>query len=495
MDKTTDKLTNRTTEETQGNETSEAHTTAAPADTELLPEPQPQAESAAKALRAQRVEIAKKQIYDKAVRMKKSADSKQVAQGKKQKMIYAIRDICDEYVAVVNLLTYIAGYRDTEEMIIDCDSRRMEHTETAAVLQAELSAVRRKIAITAAIVISSFLVVAFTTVKLTLPLWEFEYKDGAVSYKAGDFGISFHLGRIAIPDDVTVIGSNAFRNTTLLRSITIPGSVERIEDEAFLGCSNLRTVIMADGMKSIGASAFQGCERLNEVSTPGTLIYIGDAAFMGCIELPDFDLPDGLTQIGESAFLGCLSLRSIHIPDSVVSVGAAAFQGCISMSAAVLPSEITCINESTFQACSNLRAIEIPRSVTVIGDYAFMGCASITEAVVPDGISVIPNGLFRFCSRLTVIDIPDSVTVIGNSAFLGCVSLPGITIPESVTSIGDYAFWNCSKMREIIVPSSVTQFGVRTFTSDFSALTIVCQAGSAADRFAMENSLDVRYFE
>lgn len=48
---------------------------------------------------------------------------------------------------------------------------------------------------------------------------------------------------------------------------------------------------------------------------------IGDRAFLGCVEVTSVILPEGLLEIGEYAFLGCTNLKSIRIPKSVKKIG------------------------------------------------------------------------------------------------------------------------------------------------------------------------------
>ena len=59
------------------------------------------------------------------------------------------------------------------------------------------------------------------------------------------------------------------------------------------------------------------------------------------------------------------------------------------------------------------------------------------------------------------------MSTIGNSAFSGCTGLRSATIPASVNSIGSKAFYNCNE------------------------LVITCPEGSAAERYADNNHIEV----
>ena len=146
--------------------------------------------------------------------------------------------------------------------------------------------------------------------------------------------------------------------------------------------SNVKKVVMEDGVTSIGSSAFRGCTSLTSITIPNSVTSIGNAVFSYCSSLTSITIPDSVTSIGSSAFSGCTSLTSITIPDSVTSIGNAAFSNCW-----------------------DLTSITIPDSVTTIGDSAFSGCSSLTSITIPDGVTSIGNRAFYNCTNLTTISL------------------------------------------------------------------------------------------
>ena len=176
---------------------------------------------------------------------------------------------------------------------------------------------------------------------------------------------------------------------------------------------------------------------------------IGDYAFRGCSSLTSITLPDSVTSIGDCAFVFCVGLSSITLPDSVTSIGDSAFKNCSSLTSITIPDRVTSIEPYAFDNCSSLTSITIPNSVTSIGASAFYNCRSLTSITIPDRVTSIESRAFTGCRSLTSITIPDSVTSIGYATFAGCSSLTSITIPDSVTSIGESAFSNCSSLQTI----------------------------------------------
>ena len=88
-------------------------------------------------------------------------------------------------------------------------------------------------------------------------------------------------------------------------------------------------------------------------------------------------IEDGVTSIGELAFFKCSNLTNITIPDSVTCIEYAAFHGCSSLSSITIPNSVTSIGIYAFVVCSSLTSITIPDGVTSIGYGAFSDCSSL----------------------------------------------------------------------------------------------------------------------
>ena len=89
------------------------------------------------------------------------------------------------------------------------------------------------------------------------------------------------ITKVILPEDLEVIGKNAFFGYEGLTSIDIPNSVTTIETGAF-EMSGLTSVTIPASVTEIGASAFCLCTDLQKVTFEGSNITIGANAFSNC---------------------------------------------------------------------------------------------------------------------------------------------------------------------------------------------------------------------
>ncbi len=75
--------------------------------------------------------------------------------------------------------------------------------------------------------------------------------------------------------------------------------------------TDVKRVIMPNGVESIGEYAFSYCHRLESIEIPSSVKYIGDWAFSHCVCLSRISMPASVKKIGRSAFYGCKSLKEV----------------------------------------------------------------------------------------------------------------------------------------------------------------------------------------
>ena len=247
-------------------------------------------------------------------------------------------------------------------------------------------------------------------------------------------------------------------------SAAVSVSAETAQDFSWKLTDGVLTISGSGDMPNYGGDApwASQCSEIKEVVILQGVTSIGDWAFYNCDSLTSVSIPEGVTSIGDDAFRYCSSLASISIPSSVTSIGYDAFRDCSSLTSVSIPEDVTSIGWSAFSGCSSLANIEVAennpnyssengvlynKNKTVLIRYAIG--KSDTEFIIPGSVTNIGKHAFEDCSSLTSVSIPEGVTSIGDDAFSRCSSLTSVSIPSSVTSIGDYAFWDCSSLADI----------------------------------------------
>ncbi|MCR5802918.1 MAG: leucine-rich repeat protein [Clostridia bacterium] len=80
--------------------------------------------------------------------------------------------------------------------------------------------------------------------------------------------------------------------------------------------SNIKKVIIKDGVTTIGNQAFVYCKNLEEITIPDSVTSIGKHSFFYCESLENLSIPDSVSLIGEGAFAYCIDLSYLRFPDN-----------------------------------------------------------------------------------------------------------------------------------------------------------------------------------
>ena len=94
-----------------------------------------------------------------------------------------------------------------------------------------------------------------------------------------------------------------------LTNITINTNVGKY---AFYGCTNLKRVVILNGVTVIGSNAFNGCSNLEYIKFPQSLITVSSYALGGCSKLESVDLQN-VTFFADNAFNSALLLKTLKV--------------------------------------------------------------------------------------------------------------------------------------------------------------------------------------
>ena len=242
---------------------------------------------------------------------------------------------------------------------------------------------------------------------------------------------------------IRYIPDEAFRKAggnLILKSISLPASVEEIGERAFQFCPYLESVqFESDFLEAIYDYAFDGCD-LRTVSIPSTN-YLGMHSFSENNNLTsvtlgsyiDIDPNDG------NPFMRCGSLVSFEGDNDLIS-----------------EDRHSLIKDGILiaTATAGLTNYQTPSSVTQIGAQAFYGSTLQTISILY-GVTSTGWAAFAQCANLERINIPKSVTNISDWAFSGCTSLQQVGMDSATPpELGDNAFDNTNDTFVIAVPGA-----------------------------------------
>lgn len=190
----------------------------------------------------------------------------------------------------------------------------------------------------------------------------------------GDFILSFvdndvildkylgHEEEVDIPEEVTIIGAEAFMNQSSLKVVKCSNNVTEIQKNAFALCLYLEEIVFSEELAILGEGAFRNCESLTSVTLPDSLEEVGDFSFYGCEQLTAVDTGSGLEYIGVSAFQNCWNLQEVFLSENLKT-----------------------IEDFAFDKCAGIQVIHLPASLKKIGNDAFIRCFSLKEVWVAEG--------------------------------------------------------------------------------------------------------------
>lgn len=346
-------------------------------------------------------------------------------------------------------------------------------------------------------------------------------KDGVL---LGYYGLG---GDIVLPNTVTKIDNEALKGNDNIVSITIPGSVKDIGNNAFEGCTKLERVIFTNPEETnknliIRLSAFQNCKKLTECEIPARAYQVVGNIFKGCTSLKEVKVNDNnpyyFTQDGvlfgpalvnyQPQYDDAYALQSYPagrqgaytIPSSVNGkeidqVWTSGFEGAASLTDITIPASIGRLGTAAFEN-TGLTHVTIPDTVQQVDPAVFQNCTKLVSVKLPAGLAEIDQYMFANCISLQYVDMPDSITKINIYAFHNCTSLTSLALPKGLTSLSVGCFEKCYNLQHVVVPPSVINFpkdDVGVYNPfKYSPVTVYVQKGSTGDRFFNNNLAELQ---
>ena len=256
--------------------------------------------------------------------------------------------------------------------------------------------------------------------------------------------------RIEIPEGMTAIDNNAFKNNTKLKEVILPSTLKSIGISAFEGTS-LSKIELPSSLTYIGENAFANIKTLTEITIPKS-VESASYAFYGDVNLKKVIFEDGIVTI-PPRILHNTGIEEIVLPSSVKTIGSYAFSNNKSLEKINLLDGVRQIEEGAFSGDSKLSVVELPETLTEISRYVFSDTPSLTHINLPSGITNIGTGAF-YHSGLTSIELPKELTEIGYDAF-SRTHLSEIYLPKKLNTLGFNAFSNIDTLKKVTVTSDI----------------------------------------
>ena len=237
----------------------------------------------------------------------------------------------------------------------------------------------------------------------------------------------------------------------------------KIPPQAFSFYTEVRHVLVEDGLRIVGEVAWRSCRRLQMVCLPATVVSLLHGAFSRCQVLRILTAP-GCTHFGTKAFEECCSLTQIGMtqcPDNRLAPHAQlrprVFQGCTALSHLNLgmpqggPAHPTrCLPDCCFLE-AGIVALSLPPDFNRIGPAACASCQQLqTVDLSQTDVSEILGSTFAHCTQLQQLSLSQNLRIIEQEAFYKCTSLKEVCIPPSLLYIARRAFAGCAQLRAVL---------------------------------------------
>ena len=322
------------------------------------------------------------------------------------------------------------------------------------------------------------------------------------------------------PYDITKVGSN-FQGNKYIKSVLIPDTIERIENEAFKGCNKLTKVIFEEpnNLTYIGTDAFK---TQGDTREDGILTGTPSLTFEGRISSSSLPFNYAMNSANQYTNSGQTSdyitfssgnptyLEVKYNPETKK----AELIGVPELDAKHKEHITAAIADSTYTGNANA-AIEdyeadrvLPPNVKKVVDAAY-------NITLPTGIQSIKKGLFSDADASSTTEtienklhlddatihaatdsgvnsndkirsiVMHDVEYLDDYAFYGCNDLVSVRMYPSSNSagemLGDYTFGYCPNLEEVVLPTTLETMGNRPFVADSNLMGI---------QFAPETSED-----
>ena len=314
-------------------------------------------------------------------------------------------------------------------------------------------------------------------------------ENGVLLSTGNNLALMDENGTVTIPDNVTEIGAGAFANEGL-KTIIIPGTVKKIQANAFAYNSTLETVIMQEGVEEIGREAFRNCSNLKNVTLPQSLIIMKGYSFLSCASLQQVSIPEKVENIESHTFNGCYSLNKVELSEGLKKIGKGAFRDT-SFSEIIIPSTVETMENNIFFGNTKLNKITVNEKDGEEAKFVYE-----EGLLMPKDKNSILFASDNYLKSIDTFKIPNGITNYELS-INNYKNIKKIIIPETVQNITIYdggTFPN--SIEEVEIEGNNQKFAVSTedkilYTKDTKQIILCYSKEEIVDLEDEENSIGI----
>ena len=254
-----------------------------------------------------------------------------------------------------------------------------------------------------------FNIIAIPTVTSTIDGITYQFKtDGTATVIEG----AATLRNANIPETVpyedeeytvTVIGSNAFANSSNLKTVILPATLTDIRPGAFYGTTLNYVICQAQTPPSLPTRNLALSPAFGNISN--TPLYVPEgrvAAYNAATGWKEFaKIFEIQTTINNIQYALVPGKREVVVVGSTGNLTNLIIPGTVTYMGVSF--DVTSIGPSAFLNNTNLRQVAIGEGVKTIGDEAFRGCTRITGMTLPSTLEEIGTGALYGLTNLTTL--------------------------------------------------------------------------------------------
>ena len=311
-----------------------------------------------------------------------------------------------------------------------------------------------------------------------------------------------NINSVTIPEGIKEIIPGTFREMYCLEYISIPTTMENIDEKEFIDCVNvicvkaqpkyvnlfnkniLTSIILLEGEININEDPFNECENLECVTMPDCFEIYEELLFKNCHRLNEIKYTSGKKKEFKTLY---------EIPDDIIIVESDNYFYWTNVDTLIVNQNVEDIEPNFLINCKDLQIVQldpkflksipkseivciiVPKFVKNVDEKDFTGCEKLKRVIFLGDTLLKGNPCKEFeeidkleCNpfvlqnaKKNVRDKIKSVTILDGSDILDyeCMkdfkNLKHISFPDSLKFIGGKCFSGCEKLEKIYIPYTI----------------------------------------